>query len=591
VLVDGTVACWGADYRGARGGSGPTGETPGQVPGIATAVALGGSDRTFCALLASGTVTCWGANDNGQAGDGTRVDRWTPATVVGIDDAVAVDVRDHGCVLLAAGSVRCWGANWYGQLGDGTIVDHLEPVTVEGITADALVVDAATRVRLLDGTVRGWGPGGGGWLGNGSSPLATRPTRVAWPTSQPLRLAIELAPRTGTLTVPLILTPSVGDKHVAGWLLAELPRSAQSWPAWEAEKPASFTFKAGDADRTLYGYVLDDRGSISPVAVASTELDTAPPGSTATLPAVTRTQVVPMTVGGHDAGSGVAAWLASEIRLVPRADDPRWRTTAPTSVTVSPGDGVKPVYVWTRDWANNVSVPAVATTRLDTRPPKGGGAPVVAIRRASVTSSAMPVRLAWDAAVDESPGALRYELGVLAPGVAAWAPVALGDPRARTKDIVVRPGTWRFRVRALDVAGNPGPWRTAASVSLKHVSDGSSTISYTGSFSRRAVSGALGGYVRATASRGATASVRVTARGLAFVSTRSRSRGIAEIWLDGERVATVDLYASTLQPARVVWSRRWNSLETHRVRIVVTGRRNPASSSSRVDVDAFLVLR
>jgi alpha-tubulin suppressor-like RCC1 family protein len=590
-LRDGTVACWGADYRGARGGSGPTGPEPGLVPGITTAVDLGGGYETYCAALASGQVTCWGANDHGQAGDGTRNDRWTPGIVDGLDDAVAVDVTSHACALRTAGELACWGSNGSGALGDGTIVDRLQPVRVAGVVATEVAVGGATRVRLPDGTTRGWGSGGNGWLGDGSSPFAMRPVTAAWPSRPAPGLRVEIAPDTGTLTVPVILTPAVGDDHVMGWYLAELPRSPSSGPSWSATMPTSFTFAPGDAARTLYAYARDDRGRISPVATATTVVDMAPPGAEASLPAATRLRDVPLTVSSHDDGSGVGAWLVSEIGITPRPDDPRWQTSRPERALLSVGDGTKRVYVWTMDEAHNVSPPAAAKTRLDTRPPTGGTVPVLGLRGSLTTTSAVPVRLTWGAATDESPGTLHYELMWLAPGATKWTTVSLPTPTARTRDLVLRPGTWRFRVRALDAAGNPGSWRVASPVVVRIVSEGSSSVGYAGRWVRAAVTGAVGGTVRASSTAGASATIRTTARGIGFVSTRGPSRGKAEIWVDGVRVATVDLYASTRQPARLVWSRSWPSLDTHRVILVVTGRRNVRSTGARVDVDAIVTVR
>jgi hypothetical protein len=75
---------------------------------------------------------------------------------------------------------------------------------------------------------------------------------------------------------------------------------------------------------------------------------------------------------------------------------------------------------------------------------------------------------------------------------------------------------------------------------------------------------------------------------VAFVSTRGPGRGIAEVWLNGSKVATVDLYAASIQKARVVWAAGVAS-GTHQLEVRVTGTRNASATGVRVDVDAFLV--
>ncbi len=103
--------------------------------------------------------------------------------------------------------------------------------------------------------------------------------------------------------------------------------------------------------------------------------------------------------------------------------------------------------------------------------------------------------------------------------------------------------------------------------------------------------GALGGAVRHAKAAGRSATLRTQARQISFVTSMGPGRGKAQVWLDGVRVATIDLYASRVQPARVVWVRAFRSLETHTLRIVVTGTKRFASTSTRVDIDAFLVQR
>jgi hypothetical protein len=74
------------------------------------------------------------------------------------------------------------------------------------------------------------------------------------------------------------------------------------------------------------------------------------------------------------------------------------------------------------------------------------------------------------------------------------------------------------------------------------------------------------------------------------VSHRGTGKGRAIVLVDGDRVATVDLYAAASQRRVVVFSTRFEDGGAHRVEVRVTGSHHPASAGSRVDLDAFLVL-
>jgi alpha-tubulin suppressor-like RCC1 family protein len=135
-----------------------------------------------CAVIVDGTVACWGANDAGQLGDGTTT---MPATyqgrpVVGISDAVQVAAySDSTCAIAKSGQVKCWGDNSFGELGDG----HVDPIFTTNpaqITPNLPVVglSSATGIPsgagsnacavLADRTVRCWGFNGTDLLGDGT---------------------------------------------------------------------------------------------------------------------------------------------------------------------------------------------------------------------------------------------------------------------------------------------------------------------------------------------------------------------------------------------------------------------------------------
>jgi alpha-tubulin suppressor-like RCC1 family protein len=221
VVVDGRLACWGANGSGQIGSgvsgrsSGPTwvpveGTTLFVSTGLAHTCALTttglfcwgdntyhqlGSETTTASLVPiavdfalpvtwlvsgdnhncliddRGQVWCWGANARGQLGDGSTVARGTPRVVTGLPSpAVEVGARwDHTCARLEGGAVWCWGQNDLAQIGDGTPIgtDALTPVPVMVSGTLELAVGDLNGCARSAGRIQCWGENGSGQLGDG----------------------------------------------------------------------------------------------------------------------------------------------------------------------------------------------------------------------------------------------------------------------------------------------------------------------------------------------------------------------------------------------------------------------------------------
>ena len=165
---DATISCWGANEIGQLGngqeGQGKNSAVPVKVQNISDATAAvtgGGGDGRSCALHRDGTISCWGSQNS-----------TVPAKIEGVENAKAVTTGDeHTCALHEGGTISCWGYNDDGQLGNETRDYSAVPVQVKNIT-DAAVVDAGdshTCALHRDGTVSCWGNNAVGQLGNGNS--------------------------------------------------------------------------------------------------------------------------------------------------------------------------------------------------------------------------------------------------------------------------------------------------------------------------------------------------------------------------------------------------------------------------------------
>ena len=127
------------------------------LPGIKSVSA---GDDHLVLLTEGGNVLCWGKNNLGQLGDGTNVDRETPAMVTNLANIVSVKAgAAYALALQQDGTVLAWGENYYGQLGNGDNAASSTPVHVVGLSSVRKIAAGPYRGAALkeDGTVWTWG--------------------------------------------------------------------------------------------------------------------------------------------------------------------------------------------------------------------------------------------------------------------------------------------------------------------------------------------------------------------------------------------------------------------------------------------------
>ncbi len=230
---------------------------------------------------------------------------------------------------------------------------------------------------------------------------------------------------------------------------------------------------------------------------------------------------------------------------------------------------------------NNLPVAAVPTVTLP-----GAGT--------QLGSSTVSLSVLWSATdPDVGQTISKYELQEQR-GTGSWTTLYSGSALAGTRTVSPSSTTVRFRVRATDSAGGVGEWATTAPLTVSLTQQSSSAVLYTPNFSAWStvsVSGALGGSVRRSRTAGATASLTFTGTTVDWVATQGRDRGFAEVFIDGVSRGTIDLYASSTNSRRVVFSASGLAPGEHTIQIKVLGTKRSAATSAYVDVDGFVVLR
>lgn len=181
--------------------------------------------------------------------------------------------------------------------------------------------------------------------------------------------------------------------------------------------------------------------------------------------------------------------------------------------------------------------------------------------------STVPVTLTWTG-TDRGWGIASYQLQQSIDG-GTWTSVTLPSATSRTVVRQLSPGvTARYRVRARDRAGNVGTWDYGPTFKAVLVSDANRTLRYARTWIRRSDPSALGGSVRESIQSGASVTFTWGARDLAWVAERGPDHGKARVYIDGILIRTVDLYAASPQPRRMVFTRHFATLGTHTIRIV-----------------------
>ncbi len=366
---------------------------------------------------------------------------------------------------------------------------------------------------------------------------------------------------------------SMATPHVAG--VAALVKSSNPTlddAGIKANLLQSVDKKSNLSDKTASGGRLNAVRALPDTSAPDTTISSGPSGTVATTSAA-------FAFSSSDPGS------TFECRL----DAAAFGTCSSPDQHTGLADGAHVFEVRAIDAGGNADpTPARGTWTVDATAPMAEAPAQSFVANSTLGTSAVPIRLGWSATDGVDGGGVgRYELQQSTNG-GAYANVSL--PTSTATDItrsLAPNSTYRFRVRAQDKAGNLGGWAEGPVFKVAPHQENATTVGYAGgTWTRAALSGAYGGYVKHDKTPGAKAKLSFTGRNVAWVAPKSAVRGQAEVWVDGVKETTVDLYSSTTLARRVVFSKSWAFSGSHTVEVRVLG----TAGRPRVDVDAFVVL-
>jgi uncharacterized protein with LGFP repeats len=215
-----------------------------------------------------------------------------------------------------------------------------------------------------------------------------------------------------------------------------------------------------------------------------------------------------------------------------------------------------------------------ATVVAETTAPTFSTKPNLALRTGTVSTAAVPLTLKWKA----TDTAALKEVRLTAPVAKTYGPTTI------SASLTTKSGTaTTWSMKAYDQAGNTA----TASVSGTPVILQETSATRSGTWTAKSSTSYLGGKSYTSKTKNASMSWTFTGRSAAWVVSRAATSGQAYVYVDGTKVATVDLKSTTTKYRDALWTKTWSSSAKHTVKIVVVA----TSGRPTVTTDGLVYLK
>ena len=373
----------------------------------------------------------------------------------------------------------------------------------------------------------------------------------------------------------------------ATWETFAMPPWGELQVGWSLTSPAHGGPDPGQ--RHVHAKFRDDAGNWSPILSASIWYGMAPPtddmGPSGTITIADGAEFT----GTHHPLIDIPATDVHGVTTIALSTDgvtwverPYWPTQ---QVTLPESNGVKTVSVKWRDGRGNWS--GVAQDTIVVGGPENVDPEVtepgfVFGPGATRWSGRTQVKFTWTGS-DSGTGIARYQAAISRDG-GAWSTISTNLASPQVKHRVASGHSYRLRVRAIDNAGNVGAWVIGKSFTVAAYQEGAGRLDWHGSWTRRSNANHWGERERVASEAGARMTFTFTGRDFAWIGAVGPKRGSANIYVDGNLVRTVDLYAASPSYRHVLVSLSWATSTSRKIRIVVVG----TPGHPRVGIDAIV---
>ncbi|HEY0237613.1 MAG TPA: fibronectin type III domain-containing protein [Friedmanniella sp.] len=208
--------------------------------------------------------------------------------------------------------------------------------------------------------------------------------------------------------------------------------------------------------------------------------------------------------------------------------------------------------------------------------------------------SGADVNLAWSANAESDIKGYRVYRREGSSTTRTQIGTTTADVRTLT-DASRSPGvTYTYDAVAVDTSDNVSPYSTSASVTMSISAKGAGTyendddaVTLNGAWSLVTSSMDSGGSYGSLNGTG-YAEISFKTSGIRWISRLNSYSGIADVYLDGVKKASVDLYSATTRYQQVAYEVKGLAETTHTLRVVRTGTKNASSSSTSITLDSFV---